>query len=163
MQSSNEFVITTQIVHTKKYITLSLLFGHNQEVVYPEMVWKMRAPYSVGTLVSLALLSNVQAGVITTPAECKGFIESFVKLSHVERVGYARILTSERVLANSQFKVHFCARGYSTEHLCLDLRKRAYLMSNSPISSFRISRSEIVNGDCTIGELVRGACYVPAT
>lgn len=160
MQNSNEFVVTTQIVHTSKYITLSLLFGVDQKAD-ARAVWKLRAPYSVGTLVSLALMSNVSAGVITTRAECIKFIESFSKLSHIDRVGYTRILMSERVLGNSQFKVHFCARGYAITPKFHDLRKRAYLMSNGPISSMRVVPNSAVNGHCTIGELVRGACYVP--
>lgn len=161
MQSSNEFVVTTQIVHTPKYITLSLLFGPNQ-AVEPKAIWKLRAPYSVGTLVSLALLSNVAAGVITTPARCIGFIESFSKLAHIDRVGYTRILMSPRVLGDSKFNVHFCARGYAITENSVDLRKRAYLMSNSPILNVRrVLLPDVMNGKCTIGELVQGACYVP--
>lgn len=161
MQSSNEFVVTTQIVHTPKYITLSLLFGVSQ-TVDPKAIWKLRAPYSVGTLVSLALLSNVAAGVITTPTECIRFIESFSKLAHIDRVGYARILMSPRVLGDSKFNVHFCARGYAITEKSVDLRKRAYLMSNSPILNvYWALPGDVVNGECAIGELVQGVCYVP--
>ena len=162
MQSSNEFVVTTQIVHTAKYVTLSLLFGSSQQAD-PNAVWRFRAPCSVGTLVSLALLSNVAAGVIETPTACIEFMESFSKLSHIERVGYTRILKCERVLGNSAFKVHFSARGYAVTPKHYDIRKRAYLMSTAHIDDvFRFNEPGDISGQCTIGELVREACYVPA-
>lgn len=163
MQSSNEFVIVTQVVHTKCYITLTVveMAGYCTPRRTNIHSWKMKAPYSVGLLASLALLSNVAAGVFTTFGQCVGFMEEFSRLSIGHRVGYARLVQSPRVLGDSKFKVWFAARNIAFAGKGFELGKRAYLLSNQPIAHVE-GNFDLKDGSAEIGQLVQEACYVPS-